>query len=111
MNLALVAQDMSLMPDLNNDGSHNMDDFFLAADIASEGLVGMTTPIPASTITVEQPPTLVSLGSTEVRTEKKTLNFEAIIGGAENPRFTAQIATASAKKVYQILKLEYKLKK
>ena len=26
---------------------------------------------------------------------KKTLNFEAIIGGAENPRFTAQIATAS----------------
>ena len=95
MNKAIETGDMSFMPDLNNDGLRDFQDFFLVADIATEAAVGMTTPIPASTITVEQPPTMVSPGHIELRTEKKTLNFEAIIGGAENPRFTAQIATAS----------------
>ena len=95
MNLAIAMQKPELGPDINKDGVSNFEDFFLYSDVASEVLVGMTTAIPATTITVEQPPTIVAPGEFIKNTTKKTLNFEAIIGGAENPRFTAQIATAS----------------
>ena len=86
---------MSYLPDMNNDGKRNFDDFFMAADLAGEIKIGQTIPTRSTSIEIQQPPTLVSPGAYNLRVDKKTLNFEAIIGGAENPRFTAQIATAS----------------
>ena len=86
---------MSYLPDMNNDGQRNFDDFFMAADLAGDIKIGQTIPTRATSVEIQQPPTLVSPGAYNLRVDKKTLNFEAIIGGAENPRFTAQIATAS----------------
>ena len=86
---------MSYLPDMNNDGQRNFDDFFMAADLAGEIKIGQTIPTRATSVEIQQPPTLVAPGQMNLFSHKKTLNFEAIIGGAENPRFTAQIATAS----------------
>ena len=48
--------------------------------------------IPAKTIMVNQPPRVIP-GRARFRKTKQKINFEAIIGGAENPRFTAPIET------------------
>ena len=38
-----------------------------------------------------QPPKIVSKGRQYTKIRKQEINFEAIIGGAENPRFTAPV--------------------
>jgi len=53
------------------------------------------TYVPGNSISVPQPPKLVSAGKIITTKRKQKLNFEAIIGGAENPRFTAPIETDS----------------
>ena len=40
---------------------------------------------------IPQPPKIVSLGRYRTRRRKQEINFEAIIGGEENPRFTAPV--------------------
>ena len=47
--------------------------------------------IPGFTKEVARPPKQVVPPRRRVRTREQTINFEAIIGGAENPRFTAPI--------------------
>ena len=42
---------------------------------------------------IPQPPKVVSTGQRRTRTRKQEINFEAIIGGSENPRFTAPVQT------------------
>ena len=49
--------------------------------------------VPGSTVSIPQPPKVVSLGQRQIRNRKQEINFEAIIGGPENPRFTAPIET------------------
>ena len=44
-------------------------------------------------ISIPQPPKVVSTGQQRTRTRTQELNFEAIIGGSENPRFTARVQT------------------
>ena len=44
-------------------------------------------------ISIPQPPKVVSTGRQRIRTRKQEINFEAIIGGEEDPRFTAPIQT------------------
>ena len=51
--------------------------------------------IPGFTRTVERPPKLVRQARTRVQHKSQKINFEAIIGGRENPRFTAPIETNS----------------
>ena len=51
------------------------------------------TTIPGFTRMIERPPKLVRNAQTKTRTRSQKINFEAIIGGAENPRFTAPIQT------------------
>ena len=51
--------------------------------------------IPGNTQRIPMPPKIVSLGRMKLRTKKQKINFEAIIGGAEDPRFTAPIETDS----------------
>lgn len=46
--------------------------------------------IPGNTITVPSPPRIIP-GRMRFRNVKQKINFEAIIGGEENPRFTAAI--------------------
>ena len=57
-------------------------------------IYGYTT-VPGFTRTVERPPKLVQEAETRTRTRSQKINFEAIIGGEENPRFTAPIETDS----------------
>ena len=45
---------------------------------------------------IPQPPKVVSIGRWRTRTRKQEINFEAIIGGSENPRFTAPVQTDKA---------------
>tara|TARA_Y100000310_G_scaffold32711_1_gene30978 strand:- start:389 stop:2008 length:1620 start_codon:yes stop_codon:yes gene_type:complete len=45
---------------------------------------------------IPQPPKVVSTGQRRTRTRKQEINFEAIIGGSENPRFTAPVQTDKA---------------
>ena len=47
-------------------------------------------------ISIPQPPKVVSAGQQRTRTRTQELNFEAIIGGSENPRFTARVQTDKA---------------
>ena len=49
--------------------------------------------ISGGTTSIPQPPKVVSTGRQRTRTRKQEINFEAIIGGEENPRFTAPIET------------------
>ena len=51
------------------------------------------TTIPGARQAVPQPPKLVRRSETKVRSKKQKINFEAIIGGEEDPRFTAPIET------------------
>lgn len=51
--------------------------------------------VPGQSISVPSPPKLVRKGFTYTRNRKQKVNFEAIIGGADNPRFTAPIETDS----------------
>ena len=48
--------------------------------------------IRASTVRIPRPPRIIS-GRIRTRNVRQKINFEAIIGGAENPRFTAPIET------------------
>ena len=50
------------------------------------------TNTPSSVIRVKQPPRIIP-GRMRARNVKQKINFEAIIGGEENPRFTAPIQT------------------
>ena len=52
--------------------------------------------VPGFSRTVERPPKLVQHARTRVRRKTHKINFEAIIGGKENPRFTAPIQTDTA---------------
>ena len=47
--------------------------------------------IPGFTKEVARPPKQIAPARKRVRTKEQTINFEAIIGGTENPRFTAPI--------------------
>ena len=49
--------------------------------------------VPGGKTSIPQPPKIVSKGRTRTRVRKQEINFEAIIGGAENPRFTAPVQT------------------
>jgi len=51
-----------------------------------------TQNVAGTTIRVSQPPKIIP-GKIKERNVKQKINFEAIIGGAENPRFTAPIQT------------------
>ena len=50
------------------------------------------TNTPSSVIRVKQPPRIIP-GRMRARNVKQKINFEAVIGGEENPRFTAPIQT------------------
>ena len=52
--------------------------------------------VPGGTASIPQPPKIVSKGQRRTRTRKQEINFEAIIGGSENPRFTAPVQTDKA---------------
>ena len=52
--------------------------------------------IPGFTKEVARPPRQVSPPRRRVRTREQTINFEAIIGGTENPRFTAPVEISKA---------------
>ena len=49
---------------------------------------------PGLGVRVPRPPKII-LGKYRVRNVRQKINFDAIIGGAENPRFTARIATVT----------------
>ena len=49
--------------------------------------------VPGGKTSIPQPPKVVSTGRLRTRNRKQQINFEAIIGGAENPRFTAPVQT------------------
>ena len=51
--------------------------------------------MPGTSISVPQPPKLVRKAFKYTKNKKQKINFEAIIGGADNPRFTAPIETDS----------------
>ena len=57
--------------------------------------VWQTITIPGLSETIERPPKLVSPARTRSRNRKQKIDFEAIIGGSENPRFTAPVETDS----------------
>ena len=48
---------------------------------------------PSTTQNIALPPKMVKRGQTRFKVKKHKINFEAIIGGEENPRFTAPIET------------------
>ena len=50
------------------------------------------TNIPGSKQAIPQPPKLVRKSQTKTKVRKQKLNFESIIGGEANPRFTAPVA-------------------
>ena len=49
--------------------------------------------VPGGTTSIPQPPKVISTGRARTRIRKQEINFEAIIGGKENPRFTAPVET------------------
>ena len=53
------------------------------------------TNVPGTRQAIPQPPKLVREPEMQERTIEQKINFESIIGGAENPRFTARVATAT----------------
>ena len=95
VNAAIAQSDINLVPDINSDGLHNFDDYFAYNTMAEEFTVGQTIAYQPETITITHPPTIVKPGEWINGKTSKTLDFQAIIGGEEDPRFTAQIATAS----------------
>ena len=56
--------------------------------------VWSTVTIPGFTRSIKRPPRVIR-GRYRERNLKQKINFEAIIGGEENPRFTAPIATVT----------------
>ena len=52
-----------------------------------------TISIPGGTASIPQPPKVVSTGQERTRTRTQEINFESIIGGEEDPRFTAPVQT------------------
>ena len=52
--------------------------------------------VPATTKNIPMPPKLVKKSQLKTRKKDHKINFEAIIGGKENPRFTAPIETESS---------------
>ena len=59
---------------------------------SGEAIYGHAT-VPGFTKTVERPPKLMQAAATKTRNVSQQINFEAIIGGSEDPRFTAPIET------------------
>ena len=51
------------------------------------------TTVPGFTRTIERPPKIVTPATMKTRFSKQKINFEAIIGGKEDPRFTAPVET------------------
>ena len=49
--------------------------------------------VPGGTASIPQPPKVASTGEQRTRTRTQEINFEAIIGGEEDPRFTAPVQT------------------
>ena len=47
--------------------------------------------VPGGKASIPQPPKIVNKGRTRTRIQKQEINFEAIIGGSEDPRFTAPV--------------------
>ena len=47
--------------------------------------------VPGGKASIPQPPKIVNKGRTITRIRKQEINFEAIIGGSEDPRFTAPV--------------------
>ena len=47
--------------------------------------------VPGGKTSIPQPPKMVSKGRQYTKTRKQEINFETIIGGEENPRFTAPV--------------------
>ena len=66
------------------------DQMAINSGMAFERPVTKTTTTPASTITVKSAPKVIP-GRMRTRTIRQKINFEAIIGGEEDPRFTAPI--------------------
>ena len=54
------------------------------------------TNIPGSKHVIPQPPKLVKNPQTRTVVREQKINFESIVGGAENPRFTAPIAISTS---------------
>jgi len=52
-----------------------------------------TVTAPGGKASIPQPPKIVSKGRMITKVRKQEINFEAIIGGSENPRFTAPVQT------------------
>lgn len=52
-----------------------------------------TITIPGGMASIPQPPKVVSTGEERTRTRTQEINFESIIGGEEDPRFTAPVQT------------------
>ena len=65
-------------------------------DIPGPGGVLQSVSVPGGVASIPQPPKVVSHGQRRTRTRQQEINFEAIIGGAENPRFTAPVQTDKA---------------
>jgi len=63
-------------------------------DPSGRAVYGHTT-VPGFTQSIERPPKLMHPARTKTRNISQQINFEAIIGGTENPRFTAPIETNS----------------
>ena len=61
--------------------------------IPLEGGGYQTINISGGTASVPQPPKVVSTGEERTRTRTQEINFESIIGGEEDPRFTAPVQT------------------
>jgi len=57
-------------------------------------IYGYTT-VPGFTKTMPRPPKLTQPARTRSRNVSQQINFEAIIGGSEDPRFTAPVETNS----------------
>ena len=95
---AIAKQDMSLLmdvaPPLN--GDPNFQDFFKAADVAEKYPLINLPGTRDQTFSIPMPPRLVTPSTIETEPRKQSINFEAIIGGEDNPRFTARVATATA---------------
>ena len=104
---SIANQDMSLLMDISGpgpplsegvgvpDGQATFADFFLAMD-KLEKYPGITIPgTPATTVSVRMPPKMIKEPQEKTRPKRVPINFQAVVGGEENPRFTFPIQTAS----------------
>ena len=94
---AVAKQNMGLLMDLAEpiDGDPDFQDFFKAADIVSAYPLINLPGTRDQTFSIPMPPKVIRQGQLVTEPKKQSINFEAIIGGEENPRFTARVATAS----------------